>query len=146
VIPPFDGNGSLPPGVHETGWDEFTKRYGTSSRRKRLLRGLHNALRALRAAGCTRAYINGSFVTNKRDPGDFDACWEATGVDGAALDPVLLDFTDARRAQKAKFGGELFPAEVAADSAGTRFLDYFQQDKNSGAPKGIVALNLKDLP
>jgi hypothetical protein len=59
---------------------------------------------------------------------------------------VLLDFADARRAQKAKYRGELFPAEAAADPAGTRFLEYFQQDKDTGASKGIVALDMKDLP
>lgn len=93
-----------------------------------------------------RAYINGSFVTAKHEPDDFDACWEVANVDSRLLDPVLLDFSDRRRAQKATFGGELFPAEVPADPAGTRFLGYFQQDKTTGASKGIVALELKDLP
>jgi hypothetical protein len=93
-----------------------------------------------------RVYVNGSFVTAKDQPGDFDACWQASNVDPALLDPTLLDFSDRRRAQKAKFGGELFPAEVPADPAGTRFLDYFQQDKTTGARKGILALDLKDLP
>jgi hypothetical protein len=92
-----------------------------------------------------RAYINGSFVTAKDEPGDFDGCWEVANVDSRLLDPVLLDFSDRRRAQKAKFGGELFPAELPADPAGTRFLDYFQQDKITGASKGIVALELKDF-
>jgi hypothetical protein len=26
------------------------------------------------------------------------------------------------------------------------FLDYFQHERNTHAPKGIVAINLKDLP
>jgi hypothetical protein len=111
-----------------------------------MLDGLKLALESLRAAGCRRAYVNGSFVTGKDEPGDFDACWEASGVDSQLLDPVLLDFSDRRRAQKARFGGELFPAEVRADPAGSRFLDYFQHDKTTGAPKGIVALDLNDLP
>jgi hypothetical protein len=63
-------------------------------------------------------------------------------VDDRKLDPVLLDFSQARAAQKAKYGGEFFPAEVAAEPAGTRFLDYFQRDKLTGRPKGIVALDL----
>ncbi|MGH8793085.1 MAG: DUF6932 family protein [Stackebrandtia sp.] len=67
-------------------------------------------------------------------------------VDPARLDPELLDFTKRRAAQKAKYGGELFPAESRADPAGTRFRDYFQQDKTTGEPKGIVALDLGDLP
>jgi len=37
-----------------------------------------------------------------RRAGDFDACWEAGGVDPAVLDPVLLDFSALRAAQKAK--------------------------------------------
>jgi hypothetical protein len=40
----------------------------------------------------------------------------------------------------------LFPAEAAADPAGTRFPEYFQQDKDTGASKGIVALDMKELP
>jgi len=66
-------------------------------------------------------------------------------IDSQLLDPVLLDFSDRRQAQKARFSGELFPAVVPADPAGTRFLDYFQQDKTTAARKGIVALDLKDL-
>jgi hypothetical protein len=39
------------------------------------------ALNDLRDAGCKRVYLNGSFVTSKDEPGDFDACWDPTGVD-----------------------------------------------------------------
>jgi hypothetical protein len=145
VIPEFDPVGKLPAGIHEATWKELAIRYGTTAHRRRLLDGLMLALESLRDAGCTRVYINGSFVTAKNEPGDFDACWEAGGVDSRLLDPVLLDFSDRRRAQKARFSGELFPAEVPAEPTGTRFLDYFQQDKTTGARKGIVALELKDL-
>ena len=54
-------------------------------------------------------------------------------------------FDDARRAQKTKYGGELFFADSRADPAGTTFLDFFQLDR-SGQPKGIVALDLGGLP
>jgi len=50
------------------------------------------ALRLLREAGCGRAYVDGSFVTAKEVPGDFDGCWEAEGVDFDLLDPRLLTF------------------------------------------------------
>jgi hypothetical protein len=53
-------------------------------------------------------YVNGSFATAKERPGDFDACWEITGVDPALLDPVLLTFADRRAAQKARFSGSSF--------------------------------------
>jgi hypothetical protein len=111
-----------------------------------LLAGLKAALDALRAAGCRRAYIDGSFVTTKATPGDFDGCWEVGGVDPDLLDPVLLVFANQRAAQKAKYGGEFFPAESAADPFGTRFLEFFQRDKQTGDPKGIVTIDLGGLP
>jgi hypothetical protein len=111
-----------------------------------LLSGLKAALDALRAAGCRRAYIDGSFVTAKERPADFDGCWEVDGVDLARLDPVLTTFAQRRAAQKRKYGGELFPADWPADAHGTSFLDFFQRDRASGRPKGIIAIDLGDLP
>lgn len=105
---------------------------------------LHSA--QTRAAGCRRSYIDGSFVTAKEAPGDFDGCWEVAGVDPDLLDPVLLNFANRRAAQKAKYGGELFPAEGSADPFGTRFLDFFQRDKDTADPKGIVGIDLGGLP
>jgi hypothetical protein len=146
TIPPFQEGGNLPPGIHDATWEEIVGRFGNTAWRCQLLAGLRRALESLRDAGCRRAYVDGSFVTAKEVPGDFDACWEAAGVDAKRLDPALLDFANARAAQKQRFHGELFPAESAADPHGTRFLDYFQRDRLTGEPKGIVALDLEDLP
>ena len=59
--------------------------------------------------------------------------------------PVLLDPRHPRAAQKAKVGGEMFVADSSATPDGTRFLDFFQIDKNTGDAKGIVAINLGAL-
>ena len=146
VLPPVDPvSGNLPPGVHESSWAELEAAFGSTQWRQHLLSGLRAALEALRVAGCRRVYVDGSFVTAKEVPGDFDGCWEAEDVDYEALDPVLLDFRDRRAAQKAKFGGEMFVASWGADPEGTRFLDFFQIDKNTGDAKGIVAIDLGAL-
>ncbi|WP_242057081.1 hypothetical protein [Planktothrix sp. FACHB-1355] len=63
VIPEFDENGNLPPGVHFCEWEEFVERFGTNDLRLRLMRGLRMAMEQLKAAGCRTIYINGSFVT-----------------------------------------------------------------------------------
>ena len=107
--------------------------------------GLRAALVNLKGAGCRTVCVNGSFVTSKSLPNDYDACWEENGVDPVALDPVLLTFDPGRAAQKAKYMGELFPASVVADSGGLSFLEFFQTDKETGRPKGIVALDLGGL-
>jgi hypothetical protein len=146
TIPPFGEGGNLPPGIHEATWDDIGTSFGGTAWRRELLAGLREALESLRAAGCRRVYIDGSFVTAEEAPGDFDACWEIAGVDAELLDPVLLDFSNARAAQKERFRGELLPAEAVASPDGTRYLDYFQRDKRTGERKGIVALDLEDLP
>jgi hypothetical protein len=146
VIPAFDVAGNLPPGIHHADWDEIVTRYATNARRRELLNGLLAALRSLKGAGCRIAYLDGSFVTTKELPGDFDSCWEIAGVDAGLLDRELLDFSNRRAAQTARYGGELFPAETAAEPAGTTFLDYFQRDRDSGQPKGIIAIDLGVLP
>ncbi len=145
-IPGFQPDGLLPPGVHLATWTEIAVRFGKSPYRQGILSGLLDAARLLAKAKCTRLYIDGSFVTDKVFPGDFDACWDANGVDVVLLDPVFLDFSNRRAAQKARFRGELFISSTTADTTGTTFLSFFQIDKNAGGPKGIVALDLGGLP
>lgn len=147
MIPAFDqASGNLPPGIHQATWEELVTRFGSTPRRLYLLAGLKQALDVLKAASCPRAYIDGSFVTDKTDPADFDCCWEVAGVNADLLDPVLLDFRDRRAAQKERFGGELFLAHLPADPMGTTFLAFFQRDRYTGQPKGIIAIDLGGLP
>jgi len=103
------------------------------------------ALDSLRGDSCQRDYIDGSFVTAKDEPADFDACWEPSNVVPRLLDATLVEFSDRRRAQKARFGGELFLANIPVGPGLADFLEYFQHDPNTGQPKGILAINLKDL-
>ena len=142
MIPQFDTDGLLPPGVHWADWDELIARLGNNPWRQHLMTGLRAALENLKDAGCRTVYINGSFVTSKDLPNDYDACWEEAGVEPAALDPVLLTFDPGRAIQKAKYMGEMFPASIIAGTDGLSFLEFFQTDKDTGRPKGIIALDL----
>ena len=85
-------------------------------------------------------------MTVKRRPGDFDACWDAAGVNLTLLDPVLLDFSDARGAQKSTYQGEFFPAQLNEFSSGLTFLEFFQIDRETGDAKGIIAIDLRGMP
>ena len=145
MIPRFDADGLLPHGVHRAGWREVIDRFGHNPWRRRLTDGLRSALDNLKMAGCGTAYLNGSFVTSKESRNDYDACWEEAGVDPTVLDPVLLTFDPGRAMQKAKYMGELFPASVVADADGLSFFEFFQSDKDTGNPKGIIAIDLGDL-
>lgn len=143
MIPPFDTNtGRLPEGVHEASWDEIVQRFGWNQRRRRLLDGLAEAIELLAEAGCRRLWLNGSFVTAKDEPGDFDACWDVESVDLDAIDPVLLDLSPGRAKQKRRFGGELFP-NIIESGSGLLFTEFFQNDLDTGR-KGIVLIKIGD--
>lgn len=146
MIPPFNADGLPPPGVYWTDWDELMDRFGHNPWRQRLLQGLRATLENLRDAGCRTTFINGSFVTRKTLPNDYDACWEEAGVEPDPLDPVLLTFDSGRATQKAKYMGELFSASVTAAAEGLSFLEFFQTDRETGGAKGIVAMNSGDFP
>ena len=146
MIPEFvDINGIwnlLPPGVHDATLKEVEERFATNEERKYLFEGFNRGVKNLRAAGCKTVYLDGSFVSEKENPGDFDACWEPVGVDDGNLDRVLLDFSDKRRRQKLKYGGEFFPSTLRAEGVLT-FLEYFQRDRHTGQVKGIIRIRLK---
>lgn len=143
MIPSFARTGTLPAGIHKVTWKELESRLGFTPRRVRLLAGLRSALTLLKKAGCHQVYIDGSFVTSKPHPGDVDVCWAVAGVNPDLLDPVFLDFSRSRAAQKARFLGEFFPADLPEGLTGKTFLDFFQTDKETGTAKGILALNLR---
>lgn len=149
MLPDFKKiNGCLPEGVHDASWAEVCGKFGDSPGRKPLLAGLLLACIALKKAGVTFLYLDGSFVTTKKNPGDWDACYSQVGLDSSLLDPVFLDFTNERAAQKAKFKGEAFIAEMNASTAmlGPPYLEFFQKERNTGRKKGIVRLDLGTLP
>ena len=146
MIPQHDQNGLLPPGLHwASGPDELVHRFALGTRRKRLFEGFLDGVRLLRVAGCRFVYLDGSFVTTKPSPSDFDACWDPLGVDLSKLDPVFFDFSNSRAGQKTRFGGEFFPSGSRAEEPFRTFFDFFQNDKETGKAKGLVAFKLSTL-
>lgn len=131
----------LPPGIHDTTLAEVGARFATTPHRKMLFDGFKRMAQALAAAGCRYVYLDGSFVTAKPHPGDYDGCWDHIGVDPNKLDPVLLDFSEKRAAQKAKYLGEMFIAGMP-NGTDAPFLDFFQVEKSSGHAKGILRIAL----
>lgn len=142
----FQENGNLPKGIHLMTIEEFEKIFGYTEHRKKLIRGLKKGMDHLSTCGCKTIYVDGSFVTTKETPGDFDACWNTVGVDLNKLQnnyPTIIDFTNDRQNQKDLYYGEFFPAEFPASRAPfILYLDFFQSDRDNN-PKGIVQINLK---
>jgi hypothetical protein len=146
VIPEFDENGNLPPGIHFCEWEEFNERFGTNITRDRRIKGLSRAMMKLKAAGCRIIYINGSFVTSETRPQDYDACWEDDGItlgDLKSIDPVLYNLAIGRSDRKSLYGGDIFPASYPADRTEKNYLDFFKFNSRTNTLKGIIAIDLQ---
>ena len=136
MIPEFEAGGLLPPGVHWATWEEVIDRFGTNPWRQHLLTGLRAALENMRVAGCRTVYLDGSFVTSKAVPNDYDACWEEAGVDPDVLDPVLLTFDPGRVTQKAKYLGSCSLRRSSPIRTGCRSLNSSKRTGTPGSPGG----------
>ncbi|MBC8873323.1 MAG: hypothetical protein H8E44_28130 [Planctomycetes bacterium] len=73
MLPQFDENGYLPPGIHRCEVDEIVKRFGTGSPEREVeTQELLDFIEWARRAGIRRLVINGSFATGKAAPNDVD--------------------------------------------------------------------------
>lgn len=130
----------LPPGIHPATLTEIESAFAYNPRRRELFAGLVAAACHLANVGCQGVFLDGSYVSAKPLPGDFDACWAPEGVDFNKLDPVFDDFDNGRANQKARFGGEFFPSTMIALDIGAAFTEFFQIDRFTGKKKGILSI------
>jgi len=72
--------------------------------------------------------------------------WQASGE--RTWTPVFLDFRNGRAGQKLKYLGEFFPAHAPASLSVPLaiYLNFFQTDKATCEPKGLVGLKLQAKP
>ncbi len=138
MIPRFDEEGVLPAGVHDATLEEFERRFAINPVRKALFRGLKLLIKDLTYAGCRTLYLNGSFVTDKQEPKDYDACWEAEGVNNK-ISPILRDIKTYKDERKSKYGGDIY---FCAPELGIDFLQFFQSGRD-GRSKGILRIDLR---
>ena len=123
-----------PPGIYQATWREIRERFGWNEQRVRLLQGIELVALELRAARCRAVWLDGSFVTTKEEPADYDLA----STEISRLDPSLRTLRD-RTAMKERYGGDSLPTD-----AGMPFVKFFQTDRD-GRPKGIVQIDLESL-
>src|ERR1043165_9859529 len=100
----------LPAGVYDATMDEVYLRYAINEKRRELFEGFSRAADNIFRAGSPQIYLDGSYVTAKPDPKDYDALWDRRFVDPALLDPLFIQLRMGTAAQKAKYLGKFFPS------------------------------------
>ena len=139
MIPRLNRYGYLPQGVHKANLTEVKKSFSrSSSKRKELFKGVRSVARLLRKhkKHIKKFLLNGSYVTSKEAPEDFDCI-------------VILkegfDFNspEARKLRRSKklFNGQiLFVMEEDVARCHT-LLDFFGHDRDRRV-KGLVEVKL----
>ena len=147
MLPPFDEEGMLPPGVHGADLGELEEKMGWTNKRKALIEGLRRALELMRDCGVARVYLDGSSVTDKDRPNDVDGCYDLsediTREDLSRLAPIFPPSPANRSKAKELFGVDFFPAAATELGSGQPFLRFFQKDRE-GRERGVVMIELQE--
>lgn len=131
-------------GFHQTSVDEIESMFAYNEKRMEIFTGFVQACLELRKSGCKTVYLNGSFVTTKLNPDDFDACWEMNFPNNLKLNSIIrnCDYR-TRQLQKQIYKGEFFPIDLAnRNRGGTKWLKFFLRTR-LGNKKGILRLSLQ---
>lgn len=133
MIPQFQDDGLLPPGIYQANLEELAKRFGIQSEiRKVQVESLRWLVDLAVRAGALRLVVNGSFVTSEEEPNDVDCVLlidETFPVDAEAEAELLngLPFLDIELVTREGFD---FLVETA-----------FASDRQQ-RPKGMVEVIL----
>jgi hypothetical protein len=138
VLSDFDKNGNLPPGIHIATIQEVEAHFTHNIQRKKLFKALLKVLEILQGCNCREVYLNGSFITVKSEPGDYDLCYEPTGIKGT---PEFKQFLEKREMRKKEYLGDIFPRMPQPPYEADHVEDW-QTDRN-GEVKGIIRIILK---
>ena len=136
MLPEFNKKGYLPPGLHRSNFTEVRQRFGNTDKRQDLLRNLHNFVNVARKVGAIKLILDGSFVTDKKEPNDIDA-----------ILVVPDDFnTTTREAHillesKIRFNIHLFPVRKNDNEFLQQWIEFLGHDRN-GEPRGLVEVLL----
>ena len=144
MIPEFNEDGLLPPGIHRAPLDEFKERFvrfDRSDRRLRVYEGLERLLNEIQQTSVVkRIIVVGSFVTAKAEPNDFDCILvvESSAVD-RQLNPFEYQLISHRMVRRV-FKGDVLAAEEDSEAL-DRLLKFFQTARGStGRPCGDRAM------
>jgi hypothetical protein len=145
-MPEFNDDGVLPEGIYLADVETFAGRFGTNSRRLALLAGMRRQFAILRDCACRHVLLGGSFISSKRYPGDFDGCWDGSGVDIeqlGLLEPGLLGGSHQEMdALEARDGGVLLPWRYIQPLSAS-YAEFLQFDARTHQRKGVVLVKLQ---
>lgn len=135
MIPPFEEDGYLPPGLHPASLDEVASRFGDGSELRRVqVESLRWLIDLAKRAGVERLAIDGSFVTEIPEPNDVD-CVLLIGV----------GFPRDRDAERELIRGLPFlDIDLVREDGWEELVEEVFATDRRGNPKGLIEVVLWD--
>jgi hypothetical protein len=132
VIPDFNDEGYLSPGVHSATLEEIEDRFGRDSEvRRAQIQSLHWLVDLARRAGVRRLIVNGSFVTDAVEPNDVDCV--------LLVDDSFPNTEDESKAEMELTAGLPFlQINLATREEFDFMVDRFFGTDRRGLPKGVI--------
>ncbi len=140
MIPESDKNGNLPPGIFEATIEEVEERFSINFQRKKLFGLLLEVLAIFRNCGCPEVYLDGSYITNKDEPEDYDLCYEPTGINAT---DEFFEFLKSKDRRKERYGGDIFPRMPEPPYHYDHVVHWQIDGRNDDAAKGILKILLR---
>ena len=142
MLPAFQENGLLPPGVHHCDIGAFEATFAFNAHRRRILDQMQQGLGILYDAGYRLLVAGGELISRDELPKDFKLLFDCDPVPIESLDARLSNFDkNSRLLTKKVWGGHFFPASFRAKGTGPTWLRYLANDAPVG-PRGLVGLSL----
>ena len=146
-IPDFDEHGHLPEGVHDCTLPEIKARFGWNDHREKLVDGLVACVQnEIRPHFQQPVIVDGSFVTDKLEPGDVDIALDLQDASEEAQSAGATHFYANRVRIKQQYGIDVL---VNLPEQELDFVKFFQgirksnikgRNLNLGSMKGIVRI------
>ena len=129
MIPDFNEEGYLPPGLHRASLGEIDERFGWQSEIRRVqMESLRWLMEAAIRAGVTRVVLNGSFVTDVLEPNDADCV-------------LLIEAgfpKDLVAEKELRVGFPFLDVQLADHDAFERLVGQFFATDRHSIPKGMI--------
>jgi hypothetical protein len=137
----FNSKGYLHQTVSLT-YEEFVTHFGNNARRKRQIDNAIAFFRLFYECGCPTVYVDGSFVSTKKDPADIDLCFDLTDVDVENIEEAFPQFFELNEIGRIHREQQCHLFHFT--KAYPKLLNILEEDRD-GDPKGLVKLSLKEV-
>lgn len=147
ALPEFRQDGWLPDGHHNATWDDIQEKFAGAPQTPR--RAVYDRLclwrDAARQVGLTGTLIlNGSFISSRPDPGDFDTVfvYDEECEDILTNDPAARQLIDLKTCNANGDDVLAFARQNMIDYPQFYQIDCFDEDSRTGVVKGVLEVDL----